>query len=134
MTSIDQVPILLGLLAVGVAAGFFAGLLGVGGGVVVVPAMVLFLGFDQHVAQGTSLVVMIPAALVGSWTNYRRGSLSLRDALLLAVGGVIGALGGSLFALSLDDVVLRRLFALFLIVIAARMLLPRLIRDREAAG
>ena len=118
------------LLAIGLGAGFLAGLLGIGGGVVLVPALVLLLGFDQHVAQGTSLVVVIPAALLGSWSNHRSGSLALRDAALLAVGGILGALAGSLGALALDDALLRRLFALLLLVVAFRMILP----SRRAVG
>ncbi len=120
----DQIGELAGLAAVGLAAGFLAGLLGIGGGVVMVPAMVLIFGFDQHVAQGTSLLVIIPAALTGSYTHHRNGRLVLRDAAWLAAGGVIGALIGSVSALSLDDTVLRRLFAAFLILTALRMLLP----------
>jgi uncharacterized protein len=116
---------LVGLAGIGVAAGVFAGLLGIGGGLVMVPAMVLLLGFDQHVAQGTSLVVIIPAALSGSLTHYRNGRVALRDAAFLAAGGAIGALIGSVLALSVDDAILRRLFAIFLLVVAARMLLRR---------
>jgi uncharacterized membrane protein YfcA len=116
---------LLILLLVGVAAGFLAGLLGVGGGILLVPAMVLLLEFDQHVAQGTSLAVIVPAALIGSWTHYRRGTIRPRDAVLVAVGGVIGAAIGSLSALSLDDELLQRLFALVLLAVAIRMLLPK---------
>jgi uncharacterized protein len=119
---------LVTLLAIGAAAGFLAGLLGVGGGILLVPAMVLLLGFDQHVAQGTSLVVIVPAALIGTWTHYRRGTIRPRDALLVAAGGVLGAAIGSLSALSLDDELLRRLFALVLLATAVRMLLPQ--RDR----
>jgi uncharacterized membrane protein YfcA len=113
---------LLILLAVGVAAGFLAGLLGVGGGILLVPAMVLLLGFDQHVAQGTSLLVIVPAALIGSWTHYRRRTIRPRDAVLVAAGGVIGAAIGSLSALSLGDELLQRLFALVLLAVAVRML------------
>lgn len=123
--STDQIGELVGLAAVGLGAGFLAGLLGIGGGVVMVPAMVLIFGFDQHVAQGTSLLVIIPAALTGSYTHHRNGRLVLRDAALLAAGGVIGALIGSLSALSLEDTILRRLFAAFLILTALRMLLPK---------
>lgn len=123
---------LFGLAVIGLGAGFLAGLLGIGGGVVMVPALVLFLGFDQHVAQGTSLVVIIPAALSGSWTHHRSGRLVLRDALLLAGGGVLGAAAGSLFALSLDDDLLRRLFGMFLLAIAARILVSKgSLRRRE---
>ncbi len=113
------------LLAIGVAAGFLAGLLGVGGGILLVPAMVLLLGFDQHVAQGTSLVVIVPAAMIGTWTHYRRGTIRPRDALLVAAGGVVGAAIGSLSALSIDDTLLQRGFAVVLLVVAVRMLLPK---------
>jgi uncharacterized membrane protein YfcA len=116
---------LLALGAIGLTAGFAAGLLGVGGGIVMVPAMVLVLAFDQHVAQGTSLVVIIPAALAGSVTHYRNGRVSLRDAALLAAGGIGGAVVGSMSALSVDDIVLRRLFGMFLLLVAAQMLLTR---------
>jgi uncharacterized membrane protein YfcA len=116
---------LAALLAIGLAAGFLAGLLGIGGGILIVPALVLLLGFDQHLAQGTSLVVIIPAALAGSWTHYRRGRLELRDAAFVAAGGIVGAAIGSLSALSLDDALLQRLFALVLLAVAVRMLLPR---------
>jgi uncharacterized membrane protein YfcA len=122
---------LLALLAVGVAAGFLAGLLGIGGGIIMVPAMVLLFGFDQHVAQGTSLLVIIPAAAAGSWTHYRRGRLDLRVAAFVAAGGILGAVIGSLSALSLDDALLQRLFALVLFAVAIRMLLRRPAEDGE---
>ncbi len=121
----EQVVQLVELVVIGLAAGFLAGLLGIGGGVLMVPAMVLILGFDQHVAQGTSLLVIIPAALTGSLAHYRRGRLVLRDAVTIAAGGVIGAVIGSVFALSIDDELLRRLFAGFLLIVAVRMLLPK---------
>jgi hypothetical protein len=113
------------LLGIGLSAGILAGLLGIGGGVLIVPAMVLLAGFDQHVAQGTSLLVIIPAAVAGSWTHHRHGRLVLRDATALAAGGVVGALLGSLTALSLDEGILRRLFAVLLVLVAIRMLVAR---------
>lgn len=116
--------LVLALVAIGLTAGLLAGVLGVGGGVVLVPAMVLLLAFDQHVAQGTSLLVVIPAALAGSWTNHRRGRFRLRDAGVLAAGGIVGAGIGSFVALGFDDQLLRRLFALLLLVLGIRMLLP----------
>lgn len=117
------VPEIFALLAIGLTAGVLAGLLGIGGGLVMVPAMVLITGFDQHVAQGTSLVVIIPAAAFGSLTHYRHGRFALRTAAALAVGGVLGALLGSIAALSIDDEILRRLFAIFILLVAARMLM-----------
>lgn len=116
---------LVELATIGVAAGFLAGLLGIGGGLLMVPAMVLLLGFDQHVAQGTSLVVIIPAALAGTYSHYRNGRVSIRDAAFLAAGGVAGALLGSTSALSVDDALLRRLFGIFLVVVAVQLVWSR---------
>ena len=116
---------LVALALIGLAAGLLAGLLGVGGGIVMVPAMVLLLGFDQHVAQGTSLLVIIPAALTGSYTHYRNGHVVLREAMILAIGGIIGAAVGALFALSIPEELLQRMFAGLLLVLGLRMLLPR---------
>ena len=121
----DDLLTLAALLGIGLAAGFLAGLLGIGGGILIVPALVLLLGFDQHVAQGTSLLVIIPAAMAGSWTHYRRGRLELRHAAFVAAGGIIGAAIGSLSALSIEDELLQRLFAVVLLVVAVRMLWPR---------
>ncbi|HEX7197208.1 MAG TPA: sulfite exporter TauE/SafE family protein [Candidatus Limnocylindria bacterium] len=120
-----SLPEILALLAIGLTAGMLAGLLGVGGGIVMVPAMVLFIGFDQHVAQGTSLLVIIPAAALGSFTHHRHGRLALRDAAALAAGGVLGALLGSVIALSLDEELLQRLFAILILAVAFRMLLTQ---------
>lgn len=129
----DQLGELAELVVIGLAAGFLAGLLGVGGGILMVPAMVLVLGFDQHVAQGTSLLVIIPAAVTGSYTHHRNGRLVLRDAAFLAAGGVIGAVIGSVFALSIEDGLLRRLFAAFLLVTGVRILLPKNLFARGGA-
>ena len=118
-------PEILALLAIGLTAGVLAGLLGIGGGLLMVPAMVLILGLDQHVAQDTSLLVIIPAAAFGSFTHHRHGRLALRDAAALAVGGVLGAVLGSVTALSLDEKLLQRLFAVMILIVAARLLMTR---------
>lgn len=118
-------PEILALLVIGLSAGLLAGLLGIGGGVVIVPAMVLVMGLDQHVAQGTSLLVIIPAAAFGSFTHHRQGRLAVRDAASLAMGGVLGAVLGSVTALSLDEQLLRRLFAILILGVAARLLMTR---------
>jgi uncharacterized membrane protein YfcA len=116
---------ILALLGIGLTAGLLAGLLGIGGGVVMVPAMVLIMGMEQHIAQGTSLLVIIPAAAFGSFTHHRHGRLALRDAAALAVGGVLGAGLGSITALSLDEQLLRRLFAVLILIVAVRLLTTR---------
>lgn len=113
--------VILGL-AIGLLTGIISGLLGVGGGIVMVPAMVLALGLSQHLAQGTSLLVIVPTAAAGSVTHFRLGNIRLPVAGWLALGGMLGAVGGAALALLAPDAALRVLFALFLLYTGARML------------
>jgi uncharacterized membrane protein YfcA len=109
-------------LILGVAVGLIASTLGIGGGVVFVPALVVFFEFSQHTAQGTSLAVIVPTAIVGAFAHGRRGRVDWRTAALIASGGILGGLGGSAAALSIDPDMLRRLFAVLLVIVAVRML------------
>jgi hypothetical protein len=111
------------LIIVGLLAGTMASALGVGGGIIFVPALVVILDFSQHEAQGTSLAVIIPTAIIATIVHARRGRVDWRVALPVACGGVLGALAGAGLALQLDGALLRRLFAALLLVLAARMLL-----------
>jgi uncharacterized membrane protein YfcA len=112
------------LVVAGLVTGVFSAIFGVGGGAIVVPFLVLVLGADQHLAEGTSLVVIVPTALVGAWAHRRRGYVSSRAALVLIVGGVLGAVVGALLANELDGDVLRRIYAVFLLWVAWRFLRP----------
>lgn len=109
-------------IAIGVAAGLIAGLLGVGGGVLFVPALVLLMGLSQHDAEATSLLAIIPVAIVGTWRQDRYGNVVRRDALLLGVFSVIGAAGGVALANALSGTVLRDAFAVLMFLIAAQLL------------
>lgn len=109
--------LLLGLLAGGLSA-----LMGVGGGVILVPAMVVLFGFTQHTAEGTSLLIIIPTAIVGSIRHTRNGYTDWRLGLILGGGGIIGAWAGASVALTLDAELLQRLFAVFLLATAAHLL------------
>jgi uncharacterized membrane protein YfcA len=111
----------LGFILLGLVSGFVASTLGVGGGVIFVPALALVFGFSQHVAQGTSLAIIVPTAVVSTMVHAGRGRVDWRVAGLVAIGGIVGGLLGSASALSLDGVVLRRLFAALLVVVAIRM-------------
>jgi len=111
-------------IALGVGSGVVSGLLGVGGGVLMVPGMVLLLSMTQHVAEGTSLLVIIPTALVGAYTHWRNGYVLLRVAAILGVAGIFGALIGSHIALAVPSHTLRVLFALYLLVTGVRMAMP----------
>lgn len=108
------------LIFTGAAAGFASGLLGVGGGTITVPIMVLLVGLEQHTAQGTSLLAMIPSALVGSYTHYRHGNLAQEYVPGLVVGILLGAFAGGLVANQLPEFWLRLVFAAVLIWTARR--------------
>ena len=111
----------VGYLVIGLVAGVVSASLGVGGGVVLVPALVIFFSFDQHLAQGTSLAFIAPTAAVGAWIHARAGRVVWQYALPLGVAGIVGGVLGGWIALSLSDVLLRRLFAILLVVTAVRM-------------
>ncbi|MDH3426588.1 MAG: sulfite exporter TauE/SafE family protein [Acidimicrobiia bacterium] len=113
---------LLGLIVLGLGAGAVAASLGIGGGVIYVPALVTLFDLTQQTGQGTSLAIVVPTALVATIANARRGRVEWRTAGLVAIGAVVGAFAGSRLALSLDETVLKRLFAGLLVVVALRML------------
>ena len=126
----------LGLAGIGLLVGLLAGLLGIGGGVIVVPALVLLFEVADVTAKGTSLLVVLPTAIVGTLRNMRHGNVDLRGALLTGAGGVASAFGGGLLAGVISPEVSTGLFAGFLLLIAIRML-SRMIRPEpspEAGG
>lgn len=114
-------------IVAGIVAGAYAGLLGVGGGIVMVPAMVLLLDQPQRIAEGTSLLAIVGTSFIASRAHHSNHLILPRWAGLLAVGGVGGAAIGSLIAVSLieDEEVLRAIFGVFLLVIAAWIVLRR---------
>ena len=115
-------PMAAAALLLGLVAGGLSAVMGVGGGVIMVPAMVLLFDFSQHLAEGTSLLIIIPTALVGAATHARQGYTDWRLGFVLGVGGLVGAQAGSAVALALDAEVLQRLFGGFLLLMSARML------------
>ena len=113
---------LLPLVAVGAGAGAMSGLLGVGGGILLVPAMVLLIGFAQHRAQATSLAAIVPIAAVGALVFGRAGSVDYGAAALLVVGSLIGVQAGARLMHRLSAETLSRVFGVFLVVVALAML------------
>lgn len=114
---------IFGFLALGLFAGAMAAALGVGGGIIFVPALVIVAGFDQHLAQGTSLAIILPTAIVSTLVHARAGRVVWPIAIPIGIAGLIGALLGARAAIALDPELLRRLFGILLVVIAIRMLL-----------
>ena len=112
-----DIYLILVLALIGLAAGFMSGLVGIGGGVIIVPALVYFLAFSQHQAQGNSLaLLMFPVGILGVINYYKKGHVDFRIAALLAVGFVAGSYLGSKFALSLPQQTIKKIFAVIMII------------------
>jgi uncharacterized protein len=111
------------LLVVGLLAGFVSGLIGIGGGIIMVPMLVYFLAFDQKTAQGTTLMMFIlPISIFGVYTYYKAGHVDIKTALVMGLTFMIGSYLGSKTAITLDTKVVRQIFAAAIILIGIRML------------
>jgi len=108
-------------IVVGFAAGVLAGLFGVGGGILFVPALTLTLGLEQHHAQATSLLAILPTVAVGTWRQARYGNVRWRSSLVLGIAGIGGVVAGGFLAESLSGDVLRRLFGALLVLTASQL-------------
>lgn len=118
-----SVAVFIGVVAAGVIVGAFAALFGVGGGLLMVPFMVLALDKSQHVAEGTSLLAMIALAIVGSIAHTRRGYVEWKTAIVVGVAGVAGAILGAVVALGTSGSLLRRLFGGVLVVVGLQLVI-----------
>jgi uncharacterized membrane protein YfcA len=118
---IDSLTIALALAALGLVAGVLGGLLGVGSGVLFVPGLVVILGLSQHQAEATSLLAIVPVALVGALKQDRYGNVRRTDALQMGLLSIVGVAAGVALANILSGAVLRTAFALLMLVIAAQL-------------
>ncbi|MBO9684239.1 MAG: sulfite exporter TauE/SafE family protein [Flavisolibacter sp.] len=117
------IQIILLLVIIGLAAGILSGLVGVGGGIIVVPALVFFLSFSQQQAQGTSLgLLLLPVGILAVFNYYRQGQIDFRVIGIMAVAFVIGGWLGSKWALSLSEITVKRIFAVILFYSAFKMM------------
>jgi uncharacterized membrane protein YfcA len=112
----------IALLVTGLVTGILAGLLGVGGGIVMVPAMILLFGITPVVAKGTSAAVIIPTAVMGTWRNRTKGNADLRAAAIIGGAGIVTAALGGTLADKMSDTLSNTLFATLLLIVAARLL------------
>jgi uncharacterized protein len=114
------------LIMIGLMAGIFGGMFGVGGAIIMIPAMVYFLGVDQHTAQGTSLAVMLPPiGLFAAYNYYKDGQVNIWYAAIIAITFMIGGYFGSRIALHLSEQLMRRIFAIFLLLVALKLIFTR---------
>ncbi|HOI50617.1 MAG TPA: sulfite exporter TauE/SafE family protein [Prolixibacteraceae bacterium] len=117
---------LLILVAVGLLSGVLAGLLGVGGGIIIIPALVFILGLSQHQAQGTSLAFMLPpVGILAVWNYHKAGYINWQFALVLAITFFIGAYFGSRFVMQIPDRVLKKIFGILMLFFAFKLIFSK---------
>jgi uncharacterized membrane protein YfcA len=115
--------IVITLIVIGLAAGMLSGLVGVGGGIIVVPALVFFLGFSQHQAQGTSLgLLLLPVGILAVLSYYQKGYIDVKVVGIMAIAFVLGGWLGSKLALSISEDAVKKVFAIILFYTAFKML------------
>lgn len=130
-----QPLMILVVLLLGLGVGVLVGLMGIGGGVVLVPAMVYLLRMDQHLAQGTSLFILLPPIGLGALREYwKQGEVDLRAGILCALGILLGAYGGSLVALPMRSGKVEGLFGCFLVLAAALLWRKAWLEGKAAEG
>jgi len=114
---------IIAIIAIGIVAGFMSSLVGIGGGIIIVPALMLVFGMDQKMAQGTSLAMLsLPVAAIGAYTYYKGGYGDWKIAGMLAVTFMIGGYLGGKVVLGLDTQIVKKIFAVFMIVMAVKYL------------
>jgi len=114
---------LLLLLGIGIFTGFLAGMLGIGGGLVLIPGLVMIMGLTQQSAQGTSLAMMLPPiGIIAAYNYFKAGYVDIKFALILAGAFIIGSYFGSKIAVRLPEEVLKKIFGIFLLLVAIKML------------
>jgi hypothetical protein len=108
----------------GVVAGMASGLIGIGGGIIVVPVLIYFFGFSQYAAQGTTLAMLVPPiGILAAMAYYKQGHVNLSAAGLICLGFVLGGYFGAKFAIGFPEVALRKIFGACLLVVAGYMII-----------
>jgi len=111
------------LIIIGIAGGVLSGLFGVGGGIIIVPAFVFFLGMSQHEAQGTSLgLMLLPIGILAAYNYHQSGNLDIRAGLIVAVAFVIGGYFGSKLSLNIDQALLKRVFGVLMLFVSVKLI------------
>lgn len=114
------------LLCIGLAAGILSGLVGIGGGLVIVPALVYFMHLSQHQAQGTSLgVLLLPVGILAVYNYYNKGFVDIKFALIIAATFVVGGFIGSKIAIAIDQNMLKKVFGVFMLLLSLKMILGK---------
>ena len=127
--------LILALILIGFAAGVFGGLVGIGGGIIIVPALMFIAGFTQMKAQGTSLgMLLLPVGILGAWQYYKTGNIDLLNVVYLALGFVAGSFLGSKAALALPPDVTKKIFALLMLLMSLKMFFEKPPAKKETSS
>jgi hypothetical protein len=121
-----SISIFIILIIIGLLAGFTGGALGLGGGIIIVPALVLIMGFTQHQAQGTSLAVLVfPVALLGAYNYYKAGMVNIKFVIILALAFLVGSYLGSLLSINLPEKILKKVFGFTILIISLKLIFEK---------
>lgn len=121
-----NISVVLSLVLIGLLAGFFSGTLGIGGSVIMIPLMILWINFSQHQAQGTSLAVLaVPVTLLAAFNYYKEGYVNWKYAAIIALTFIIGGYLGSKLAISINQMLLKKIFGGVLLIVALKMILGK---------
>jgi hypothetical protein len=114
------------LIVIGIITGVMAGMLGIGGAIIMIPALVYLLGISQQTAQGTSLAVMLPpVGVIAAYNYFKAGHVNIRFAIILAIFFLVGSYFGSKLAIKIPQEALKKIFGILLLLVAAKMLLSK---------
>ncbi len=114
----NNLVFILGLLLLGIVAGYFSGLVGIGGGIIIVPALILLFGFSQHAAQGSTLALLIPPiGILAVISYFQKGYVDVKSAIIICIGFVVGGYLGGKMAITVSEEVLKKIFAVALIAV-----------------
>ena len=120
-----MVNILL-FIVLGITAGVLSGLIGIGGGIIIVPALLFVFGFSQHQAQGTTLALMVPPiGILAAWTYYKQGHVDIYAALFICIGFIAGSVAGAKLATHVSDIVLEKTFGIILLLVSLKMIFAK---------
>jgi uncharacterized protein len=113
-------------IVLGLTAGILSGLIGIGGGIVIIPALIFIFGFSQHQAQGTTLALMVPPiGILAAWTYYRQGFVDVHAALFICIGFVVGGFLGAKVATVIPGAIMEKIFGVVLLLLSLKMIFAR---------
>ena len=119
---LNMITILI-LLIIGILAGFSSGMVGIGGGIIIVPALVFFLGLTQHQAQGVSIgMLLLPVGFLAAMNYYKSGNIDISKSLIIGASFIIGAYFGSKVSLNIDGAIMKRIFGVVILLISLKLI------------